>query len=142
MTTELKQKSAINEQAKIKLHEANNFFDSGDYMTAIDRYKEIIRENPEYISALNKLAESYIKVNDEDKAAMVFKRITEIKPNKDSTYRRLGKLMLKQGKNLEASQQYKKAISINPEQPDFVFIGLGKALNHIRRENMENANQM
>lgn len=140
MTTELKQ-NAINEQAELKLQEGNKFFDAGDYIKAMDLYKEIIKENPEYISALNKLAESYIKVNADEKAAIVFKRITEIKPNKDATYRRLGKLFLKQGRNLEASQQYKKAISINSDQPDSVFIGLGKALNYIRREKLANANQ-
>lgn len=142
MATELKQKAGVSEQAKLKLHEANQIFDAGDYIQAIEQYKEIIRENSQYISALNKLAESYIKVNADEKAAMVFKRIIELKPNKDATYRRLAKLMIEQGKDLEASQQYKKAISINPEQPDFVFIALGKALNRIRRENMEKENQM
>lgn len=110
------------------LDEADRLFESGHYPEAINKYKEIIKTNPEYIPALFKLALSYNKINESDREIAVYERILELKPNRDKALAKLARLQASQNDYDSAIANFKKAISLNQNQPDWVFISLGNAL--------------
>ena len=141
MVAQAERKAKISEVSKAKLSEGDNFFAMADYNQAINKYKEVIKENPEHTPALNKLATCCIKTNADDQAIAVFKRIIDIEPNRQMAHAKLARLLYKKGAMKEAIAEYKNAINLDVDQPDWVFIGLGKALSYIRRENMSNTNQ-
>lgn len=133
MAVQLGNKTKLSDSSKQNISEGDKFFDAGEYARAIGKYKEVVQENPEYIAALNKLATSCIKMNAEDQAITVFKRIIEINPNNQVAHAKLARLLTKNGSIQEAVKEYKSAISLEADQPDWVFIGLGKALQQSKK---------
>ena len=133
MTAQLQNKTKLSDSSKQNLSEGDKFFDAGEYALAIGKYKEVVQENPEYIAVLNKLAASCIKMNAEDQAMTVFKRIIEINPNNQVAHAKLARLLAKHGSTQEAVKEYKSAISLEVDQPDWVYIGLGKALQQSKK---------
>ena len=133
MVAQAERKAKISEVSKAKLSEGDNFFAMADYNQAINKYKEVVKDNPEYIPALNKLATCCIRLNAEDQAIAVFKRIIEVNPNRQMAHAKLARLLAKTGATTEAISEYKNAISLEADLPDWVFIGLGKALQQSKK---------
>ncbi|MEM9276095.1 MAG: tetratricopeptide repeat protein, partial [Cyanobacteria bacterium P01_F01_bin.143] len=86
-----------------------------------------------YIPALNKLASSYRRSNNVEQAITFLERITQLNPNNDKAHAKLARIQANKGDMEKAVIGYKKAISINQEQPDWAFIGLGKALRSLQK---------
>lgn len=135
MTTELMNKTGLSQELQQKLDEANGLFASGDYRQAINSLKEVIRAEPECIPALSKLASCCIKINSKDDAVAIFRRIIEIRPKRQITHAKLARLLNQKEAYAEAAKEFKTAISIKAEQPDWVFFGLAKALRKLKVDN-------
>lgn len=133
METEVKRKVDLNQVSQTRMQQADDLFEAKNYAEAIKKYKEVVSTNPDYIPALNKLASSLQQTNAEEQATKVLKRIIRLNPDNSRVYARVAKLEAKKGDLQNAIIGYKKAISINHEQPDWVFIGLGKALRSLKQ---------
>ncbi len=140
MATQLENKSQLTEDAQQRLNEGDSFFAAADYSQAINKYKEVIQSNSEYIPALNKLATCCIKMEAEDKAIAVFKRIIDINPNRAMPHAKLARLLSKKDSDEEAIAEYKKALSLDLEQPDWVFMGLGRAIRKLKQAQSSETN--
>ncbi len=75
-----------------------------------DSLSPVIRER-----SLNRKGYAYIRNGEYDKAITTFKINTKLYPNSSNTFDSLGDAYLKKQDTLEAINQYKKALSINPE---------------------------
>ena len=140
MTTELKSKTGLSEDLQLKLDEADRLLESEDYVQASNKYKEVIKAESECVPALNKLAVCCTRVNAEDDAIAVLRRIVEIRPNNSLFHAKLARLLLKKEAFSEAVKEYKSAIGLNLEQPDWVFIGLGRAMQKLKKAQSPEAN--
>lgn len=120
--------SNTDDKIQLKLKEAERLLGSGNNTQGIIKYQEILQARPQYILVLYKLALAYSKDNAEDKAKNIYQRIIELNPDQDRAYAKLANLQVKENDYNNAIANFKKAISIKHNQPDWVFIGLGKAL--------------
>lgn len=123
-----KNRNHQNSEVPTLLNEANQLSKAENYSAAIDKYKEVLTINPEYIPALFKLAISYLKHNSYERAIFAYERIVELNPQQDEAYARLAKTQATLGNTDLAIANFKKAINLNIHQPDWVFIQLGKML--------------
>lgn len=135
METQAKRKVNLEKVSQAKMQEADKLFTAKNYPGAIIKYKEVVEANPDYAPALNKLASSFQHTGAEEQATMILKRIVQLNPNNDKAYAQIARLQAKKGNTQNAIFGYKKAISINSEQPDWVFIGLGRALRSLQQAN-------
>ena len=129
----LTMKTKLQDVPKTQLEEADQLLEQGAYTKAINKYKEVIQANPEYVPALQKLANGYIQNNAEAQAMSVYERIIELNPKLDKPYAKLARLQVKKGDYNSAIPKFKKAISLKPDQPDWVFTDLGKALKKSKK---------
>ncbi len=97
----------------------SEYLDENNFEKALAGYKTI-RENDSLSRvikerSLNKKGYAYIRSGELDKAITTFKINTELYPNSSNTFDSLGDAYLKKQDTLEAINQYKKALHINPE---------------------------
>jgi len=133
METKAKMKVDLEKASQAKMQEADKNFTAKNYPEAIIKYKEVVEVNPNYIPALNKLASSFQQTDAEEQATMILKRVVKLNPSNDRAYAKIARLQAKKGEIQNAIFGYKKAISINYDQPDWVFIGLGRALRLLKQ---------
>ncbi|MDJ0650811.1 MAG: tetratricopeptide repeat protein [Xenococcaceae cyanobacterium MO_188.B19] len=126
-------KTQLQDVSKTQLQEADQLLEQGAYTEAINKYKEVIQANPEYIPALQKLANGYIQNKAEQQAMSVYERIIELNPKLDKPYAKLARLQAKKGDYTSAIATFKKAINLKSDQPDWVFTGLGDALKKSKK---------
>ena len=126
----------MEESYKTMLEAADNLLEAKNYSQAIVEYKKVIQANPEYIPALNKLARAYRESgaeNAEEQAISIYKHIVEINPKQEKTLTKLARLQAKHGDYQSAIAAFKKAIVLNPDQPDWVFTTLGSSIRKLKQ---------
>lgn len=116
-----------------KLKESWRLFKTCKYRQTVAKCEEIVRIYPKNITAHIRLALSYDKIGHKQRAIEVFEHVIELDSNIDIAYARLAKIKNELGDRQAAIRGYKKAIELNPNQPDWVFIDLGKALNNNKK---------
>jgi tetratricopeptide (TPR) repeat protein len=99
----------------------------------ITKYQKILEEDPNSIIILNKLATLYENQQKLDKANDYYSRILELTPKDTEIHFKVASLNVRQKKFADALRNYQTALNINPDQPAWVFIGLGDALNNTQR---------
>ena len=108
--------SENSEEAYEHLKYGNMRFEIGDFGTAISKYEEAIKLDPNYAAAYNNLGVAKIKARDKDfdGAINALKKAIEIKPEDVKAYNNLGNVYLKQ-KRLEAIGEYERVLKLEPE---------------------------
>ncbi|WP_019505379.1 tetratricopeptide repeat protein [Pleurocapsa sp. PCC 7319] len=114
----------------------NNYLNEGDQLNlegnlekAIEKYSAALQIEPNFVPALNQLAEIYKSQKKFDQAISYYQRIIKLKPENCQIRATLAAIFMRQGKIREAIDAYQKAISLQPEQPASVYIGWGDALS-------------
>ncbi|MEE2773952.1 MAG: sulfotransferase [Pseudomonadota bacterium] len=92
----------------------NNFYKSGDFERAIEKYEQALSANPEYAEAYFNKANALIENNnDAFNAIKNYKSALEINPNYMRAYNNLGNIFKDIGDQASAKKQYKTAIKIS-----------------------------
>ncbi|MCG9128224.1 tetratricopeptide repeat protein [Candidatus Poribacteria bacterium] len=103
----------LNSTLRMKLAETHSKHQH--FSAAIDTYRTIIRLNPKYVEAYDKLGRLYMGLNIPDKAIPQFQHVLQLNPNAVEAYVRLGWLFNSQQKYEQAEWHLKKAIEKMPK---------------------------
>lgn len=117
MFYELNHKSDIINNMEISnnpiLSEAHELEKKGEFQTAIQKYKQLLRENPKSLNILQSIGKCYLKQKDYSNALYYFQKVSRIYPSEEIFYHE-AECLLALRRNLEAIQSLKKVIGINP----------------------------
>ncbi len=114
---------------KEHLEQAKQLKQSSKIEEALEKYQDILQLNPNFVPALNQLAEIYKSQEKFDRAITYYQHITKLRPKNGQFHVKLARAMMAQ-KNLQgAMAHYQKAIALQPKQPVWVYVGWGDALN-------------
>jgi|GEM_PF-1442675 len=119
----------IHQEAAIKLREKGNFDE------AIKEYLLALQINPDCVSVLLQLAETYESSNKYEKALKIYKKVVKIKPEHNKAHAKLGRVQMLLGNKQKAIAAYEKAIVLNAKQPQWLYNELGKALEQNNQKN-------
>lgn len=95
------------------IEEADEAFMHEDLNRAKTILQETVREFPDFVEGLNKLAFVLAKLGDQDAAVGYYQASLEREPNDDMTHNALASLLASMDRNEEAEEHYKQAISID-----------------------------
>ena len=90
---------------------ANQYFANGEYEKAGSLFGQITENNPNNEFALNRYVECMLNVEKYDECEKVLKKYIKKSPASGNLYVQYGNLLDRQGKQVEAGEQYEKAIS-------------------------------
>ncbi len=103
----------LNSPLRMKLAETHS--NHQYFSAAIDTYKTIIRLNPKYVEAYDKLGRLYMGLNLPDKAIPQFQQVLQLNPNAIESHVRLGWLFNSQEKYVQAEIHLQKAVEMMPK---------------------------
>jgi tetratricopeptide (TPR) repeat protein len=86
-----------------------------DIDRAISHYKEAVRINPKYVTALSNLGTALYNKGDYDEAVSYFTKVLNINPQKIDVRMDLANTLFLQGKHEKAIAQYKEILKTEPE---------------------------
>ncbi|MEM9274421.1 MAG: sulfotransferase family 2 domain-containing protein [Cyanobacteria bacterium P01_F01_bin.143] len=109
--------------------EGNQLRKEDQLAEAIKKYSEALQAKPNYLPALNHLARIYETRNEYEKARRYYQLAIEQNPKKATAHANLAKVLLNQDQIQESIDAYKKAISLESNLPEYVYIDFGDALN-------------
>ncbi|WP_319420688.1 tetratricopeptide repeat protein [Pleurocapsa sp. FMAR1] len=137
----------LTEKAQACFEAGNRLQEQGNFAESIQSYQQAIHIQPDYTQPLFKLAEIYESQKNWSEAIKHYQRLIISEPDNYAPYlkfartlQRQNHLLRKSGKsksrddkikinNHKSIVAYQKAFAINPEQPVWVYIALGDALN-------------
>ncbi|MBI4843532.1 MAG: tetratricopeptide repeat protein [Nitrospirae bacterium] len=99
---------------------ADRYFESGNYLQAIDLYKKAIELKPQDVDAYNDLGLSLHYIRRSNEAIDILQKGTKINPRYQNIWLSLGFVLAQSGRNDEAKIVLKQAQDINPETPQGV----------------------
>lgn len=103
---------------KMRLDEAAQATDSGDYERALEVFRSILAENPTITTAYLGIGEIYILQEDYEHAEPVYARAAKLEPrNFDAQYGH-GLALQMLGKFVDAVKAYHRALTIDPTNQD------------------------
>lgn len=91
-------------------YQSKNMFDK-----AIEEYKEALKLDPNYGSAINSIAYTYAEIGDFEKAIEYFKRYASVSPGDANPIDSMAELYFRMGRIEEAIAKYKEALEIKPD---------------------------
>ena len=103
----------------------------GNYIKAIEAYKQAIRIDPDYYTAYNNLGIAYDKLGFYNDAIEAFKQAIRINPDDAKAYCNLGLPYARLGFYKDAIEAIKQAIRIDSDKAEFhfclgcIYIGIG-----------------
>ncbi len=135
------------EKAQAYFEAGNKLQEQGSFAESIQSYQQAINIQPDYTQPLFKLAEIYESQKNWSEAIKHYQRLIISEPDNYAPYLKLARTLQRQNHLLRKSEKsksrddtieinshksivaYQKAIAISPEQPVWVYIALGDALN-------------
>jgi len=97
------------------IKEGIELHDKGDYDGAIDRYEEVLRENPNNVRALYEISFSYYAKKDYQKSIDIGYRAAQFKSDLlEAIYVQMGSCFDDQGNPLKAVETYKAGLKLAP----------------------------
>ena len=108
------------------------YFGQQKFQLAVDHLKKATEINPDFSLAYNMLGYSYRSLTDYANAEKAFLKYIEIIPDDPNPYDSYAELLMKEGKYEASIDQYKKALSVNPE---FVnsFVGIATNYDYLKK---------
>lgn len=86
----------ISDNIKKKFKEAEIFFSNKDYERTISVYNDILKENPNFVAALNNIAQAYEYLKNLKEAENNYKKCVLLKPNEIIFMNNLSNIYMKQ----------------------------------------------
>ncbi|MEJ2721644.1 MAG: tetratricopeptide repeat protein, partial [bacterium] len=108
---------------------ANTLFNNGQYQAAADAYQQILTVDAEQAVVWAKLAQTYTKLNNNEKAAESYQKAVEIDGSNTAYLQNLGSVYASMGQDDKARELYQKAAEIgaasNPKDAAMSFYNMG-----------------
>lgn len=104
-----------NPETEKLINEGIVFHDQGDYPSAIQKYEEALKIDPESEAALYEMALTYFKLNDYKMTLSCAKKVLSLNKNHEDAYVVSGSAYDQGGKPKKAIKVYKKGLKGNPE---------------------------
>lgn len=92
-----------------------NFFKEGNYQAAIESFKKVTENYPDYPDAFYNLGISYLKSGDIDNALISLQKANQLNPDMIAVYLGLGECYIKKGFMNKALESFSKAVEIQPD---------------------------
>jgi tetratricopeptide (TPR) repeat protein len=109
---------------------ANSYYESEQIEFALNAYLDALDIEPDYVPAINNLAEIYELAGEQEKARELFEYITRLEPDKALAYLNLGNHFLRHNNTVKAGSSYKQAISLDPACYE-AYNNIGFILKHL-----------
>ncbi len=104
----------------------NHYFGQQEYKLAMDEYNQSISINPSFSQSYNQAGYAYRFLGNYTQSEIAFKKYIDLIPDDPNPLDSYAELLMKIGKFAESIEQYRKALSIDP---NFVASHLGIATN-------------
>ncbi len=91
------------------------YYGKGDYIRAVEYFKEAVRVDPEYAFAYNNLGLAYDKLNMTDKAVASYRKAISHEPLFVAAYYNLGVALLKKKDGTGALKAFEKVVELAPQ---------------------------
>jgi len=129
---------ASKKRARIRLELATGYFDKGQTAVALDEVKLSIAADPGLFEAYNLRGLIYMRLNDVSLAEGSFQRALAINSRAATVYHNYGWLLCHNGRMLEASQLFDKALA-NPTYGDRAKTFMAMGLCYLKNGDPANA---
>jgi tetratricopeptide (TPR) repeat protein len=106
----------ISDNIKKKFKEAEIFFSNKDYERTISVYNDILKENPNFVAALNNIAQAYEYLKNLKEAENNYKKCVLLKPNEIIFMNNLSNIYMKQNNFNQALPLLEKSFKKNQNQ--------------------------
>ena len=110
-----------------KLDEASALYSQGDLRAAVERFSEVLEEDPGNLTALFHRGNARVEAGDFDAAAADFEGVLVHRPRSPEVLLNLGSALLGKGLLNEAARTFRQVIELDPDS-DKTFTNLGRAL--------------
>lgn len=94
------------------------YYKNKDYANAIQEFKRVLREYPDYKEAHSILGNAYFRNQMYNEAAISYEKVKELDPDDITAYENLGVIYANRGEYKQAVSEWKKVIELNPERAD------------------------
>jgi len=131
LEVKLKKLSSVPENDR-DMAEGSDFFRSGRWDEAIERFKKVTEKYPSNYEGYYNLGLSYLKKKEVDPALAALEKAVEINPQSVESFFAMGEGYFAEGESEKALQSFSRAIELKPESPlahynlGLVFYKLGK----------------
>ncbi|MEJ5307736.1 MAG: tetratricopeptide repeat protein [candidate division WOR-3 bacterium] len=119
-------------QAKIYNERGLLLFYRGIFSTALNYFLKANELDPTSPEIYNNIAQTYLKLGNQQKAEENFKKAIEIFPDFAEVYNNLGLMYLSNNQFELASENFKKAIDLNPDFSE-AYLMLGNAFHSLKK---------
>lgn len=100
---------------------AKEELESGNYLTAQQTLRALVKQNPSNLPFLNKLATAEVGAGNGEAAVASLRRAIALNPSLDFTHLALARVLGAQGKQEESRQELERVIKLNPRQADAIL---------------------
>ncbi|MFH0816847.1 MAG: ATPase domain-containing protein [Methanobacteriota archaeon] len=95
-----------------------SLYGEGKWGQALQEMDKVLADNPKNDRALLIKGDIYFERERFDRAEDAYRQLVEVAQDSDMAQVKLGDAILKQGRKVEAEEQYSKALRLNPENQD------------------------
>ena len=113
-------------------NQADYQFSKGNYTVAAQGFVHVISLKNDHPEANNKLGIIYIKQEQYKKAEALYRKLTELYPNKALYYSNLGRVFYNQGRLDAAANAYHHAVQLDSRRPER-YLSLGQVYRELKR---------
>ena len=99
----------------------------GDHVSAIEKIRKAVAEEPEYADAHNNLGQAYEALGKYQEAVNSYHKAIAITPDSASVHNNLGNALKERGEVKGALASYRKAITLQPDFPE-AHVNMGNVL--------------
>ncbi|WP_291862102.1 tetratricopeptide repeat protein [Marinilabilia sp.] len=120
-------KRSDNQRANLHFDEGNKFMENGEYKNAIKEFKKAVKNDPQYVFALDHLAISHRRMENFKKAIEYYKKSLEVFPEGNVALLNIAVSYSLVGDDKNSIQSYEQLKFLYPDNPEGYF-GLAKML--------------
>jgi outer membrane protein OmpA-like peptidoglycan-associated protein/Tol biopolymer transport system component len=113
---------------RLSVRSGDREFDDFNYVKAIEYYEYALKSDSDNAHVLRRLAQSFHKINHNEKAAEYFELLIESEGKEDSDLILLGDFLKERGQYVQAKRVYKKYLKIHPDDE-----GIKKEVENVTR---------
>ena len=116
----------LESMANAALNAGIDKFMQKDYEGAADDFRRAVGIAPQganAITAADYMANAYLKTGDTEKALGAYENAVSLDPTRDDMYIKLGNLNFSLGRNAEAEDAYRQAVTLNPDATNIFSLG-------------------
>ena len=108
-------KQRLTEKELRKYQKTIDLIEKTNHQKAAEKLEKFLKENPDFVPALNKRAILHIYAEEFEKAEVKLRKIIEMDSDFAPALTNLGSLAKKKGEKSRAKELYKRAVEINPD---------------------------